>query len=63
MTDHVPTVDELLADTALGNGLHCWAIEGGRIEITTNNLRHALEEVYDPTFPNWTAFVDVDDLA
>jgi hypothetical protein len=63
MTKHVPTVDELLADTAVGNGLHHWAIEGGSIEITTNNLRHALEEAYDPSMPNWTAFVDVDDLA
>jgi hypothetical protein len=44
MADHVPTFDELLADTAA-------------------NIRRALEEAYDPTFPNWTAFVDVDDLA
>jgi hypothetical protein len=64
MADHVPTVDELLADTAVGNGLHRWAVAyGGIIEITANNLRHALEEAYDPSMPNWTAFVDVDGLA
>jgi hypothetical protein len=63
MTEHVPTVDGLLADTAIGNGLHRWAVEGGSIEITANNLRHALEEAYDPSLPNWAAFVDVDDLA
>jgi hypothetical protein len=47
----------------MGNGLHRWAVEGGSIEITANNLRRALEEVYDPSFSNWTAFVDVDGLA
>jgi hypothetical protein len=63
MADHVPTVSELLADTAIGNGFHRWAVEGGSIEITTNDLRRALEAAYDSSMPAWDLLVDVDDIA
>ena len=57
----VPTVDDLLAQTAIGNGFHQWRVEGGAITISLNELRQALEAAYDPCMPNWPAMVEIDD--
>lgn len=59
--DLVPTVADLLEQTAIGNGLHRWAVEGGSIEVPDNVLRYVLEDAYDSTNPNWVASVAYDD--
>jgi hypothetical protein len=58
----VPTVEFVLDATLISNGIHRWPTEGGAIEITADELRQALENAYDPTMPNWTAMVEIDDL-
>ena len=58
-----PTVGQVLMHTAIGNGLHRWAVEGGSIRLSYEQLRPLLEEAYDPGMPNWVALVNVDDLA
>ena len=55
-----PTVTEILSDTAIGNGYHRWAVEGGSITVTADSLRPALEAAYDPTMPDWTALIGYD---
>jgi hypothetical protein len=62
MPEPVPTVDEVLADTAIGCGWHHWAVEGGSITVTTTMLRRFLEEAYDAANPDWVAFVDVEEV-
>jgi hypothetical protein len=54
------TVEEILADTAVGCGFHDFAVEGGVIRVTTERLRAALESAYDETDPNWVAYVELD---
>jgi hypothetical protein len=62
--ERVPTVDEILADTAIGRGgWHRWAVEGGTIIVTTILMRQLLEEAYDAANPDWVAFVDVEEVA
>jgi hypothetical protein len=56
--DAVPTVDDVLARTAIGGGLHQWTVIGGSITLTTDQLRPLLEETYDPADPDWEAMVD-----
>lgn len=56
-----PTVEELLDETAIGCGLHRWAVEGGSIEVSTSELRPVLEEAYDPIMPDWAALISYDD--
>lgn len=58
----IPTVDSLLASTAIGNGWHDWPIEGGSIRVETAALRIALGRAYDPFMPNWASFIDEDDI-
>jgi hypothetical protein len=58
---HVPTVDEVMAETEVGNGFHDWRVEGGVIRVTADELRPALEEAYDPFMPNWECLVVWDD--
>ena len=58
--DLVPTVSDLLAQTAIGNGLHRWAVEGGSIEVPADVLRPILEEAYDSSNPNWVASIAYD---
>ena len=55
--DLVPTVSDLLEQTATSNGLHRWAVEGGSIEVPADVLRPILEEAYDHSNPNWVAAV------
>jgi len=57
----VPTVDELLDSTAIGCELHRWSIEGGAIDVPTDELRPVLEEAYDPNMPDWAALINYDD--
>jgi len=57
-----PTVDEVLAETSIGCGLHRWAVEGGSIQLTATLLRPYLEEAYDAADPDWEATVDLSDL-
>ena len=59
--DKVPTVDEMLDCTAVGNGFHDWAVEGGVIRVTTDELRPVLEAAYDSSNPNWVALIDWDE--
>jgi 2,3-bisphosphoglycerate-independent phosphoglycerate mutase len=55
------TVEDVLADTAVGCGFHDFAVEGGTIRVTTQKLRAALEAAYDETNPNWVVFVDIEE--
>ncbi|MFN7834822.1 MAG: hypothetical protein ACK5NY_03390 [Burkholderiaceae bacterium] len=58
--DRVSTVDDVLAQTAIGCGMHQWAVIGGSITLTTDQLRPLLEEAYDPANPDWEAMVDAE---
>jgi hypothetical protein len=57
----VPTVDEMLESTAVGNGFHDWGVEGGVIRVTAAELRPVLEAAYDSSNPNWVALIDCDE--
>jgi hypothetical protein len=57
----IPTVNEILAATAVGCGFHDFAVEGGTLRLTTAELRPALEAAYDSTCPDWVEFVDLED--
>jgi hypothetical protein len=61
--ERAPTVEQALADTSIGCGLHRWAVEGGSIQSTATLLRPYLEEAYDAADPDWVAMVDLSDLA
>lgn len=56
----VPTIDDLMAQTAIGNGLHSWSVEGGAITVDADQLRRALELAYDPMMPDWAALITWD---
>jgi hypothetical protein len=61
-SEEVPTVEQVLENTAIGCDMHSWACEGGSIEISSEDLRPLLESAYDSTCPNWMAFVDTEEL-
>jgi hypothetical protein len=56
----IHTVDDVLASTAIGNGFHDWAVEGGTIQLPEALLRPVLEAAYDSTMPDWPALVEID---
>ena len=56
----VPTVNDLLQATHIGNGIHHWRVAGGVIQLTTDQLTLALEAAYDPCMENWPAMVEID---
>jgi hypothetical protein len=56
----VPTVDDLLQATHIGNGFHHWHVEGGVITIARAQLILALEAAYDPSMENWPALVEAE---
>jgi hypothetical protein len=58
----VPTVDDILNQTAVSNGFHDFAVEGGTIRVSTDLLRTVLTEYYDPCMPNWVALIDETDF-
>ena len=60
MTTTVPTVEYLLDATLVSNGIHRWPVEGGAIDITTDELRTALEDAYCPTMAAWPSLVTID---
>jgi hypothetical protein len=61
MTRPIPTVDDLLAGTAIGCGLHeWWGADGGVIRIARDDLRQALEDACDPSMPDWPSMVEID---
>jgi hypothetical protein len=55
----VPTIEEIMETTCVGCGWHDWAVEGGTIRVTSNELRSALESNYDPSMPAWPTMVDI----
>jgi hypothetical protein len=60
MTIPIPTVEDVLSDTSVGNGCHDFAVEGGSLRLSTEKLQPALEAAYDETDPNWVVFVELD---
>ena len=58
----VPTVQEVLDSTAVGNGFHDFAVEGGTVRVSTETLRAALETYYDSEMANWVALIDETDF-
>lgn len=56
----IPTVDDVLSDTAIGNGYHDFAVVGGTIRLTESELRPALEAAYDPNMPDWPVLVEIE---
>jgi hypothetical protein len=55
----IPTVQQILDKTSVGNGFHKFAIEGGFVHLTTEVFRLALEDAYDPTMRDWQLFVKI----
>jgi len=49
----IPTVEDVLSDTAIGDGYHDFAVQGGTVRLTEAELRSALEAVYDATMHKW----------
>ena len=60
MSEHVPTVDEVMDDCYIGNGLYEWAYNGGSSRFTYEELRPALEDAYDPSMANWVGMVQLE---
>jgi len=56
----IPTVDDILIRTHIGGHFHEWGADGGVIRVSRADLRPVLEDAYDPTDPNWVAFVEID---
>lgn len=54
----IPTVNDVLASTAIVNGFHAWPVQGGTIRLAEAELRPELEAAYDPTMPDWPVLVD-----
>jgi hypothetical protein len=62
MTTPVPTVDDVLEDTAVGCGRHQWLLDdGSMVELHTSQLRPALEAAYDPGDTNWPLCVHIEE--
>lgn len=59
--DYVPTVEDILNETATSNGWHVFSVEGGAITISTCELRLALEAAYDPCIAAWPSMVEIED--
>ena len=57
----IPTVDAVLEETSIGCGLHRWNLEGGAIEVTTDELRPVLQEAYDESMRDWPSLISWDD--
>lgn len=55
---HVPTAKDLLQATHISNDIHHWHVEGGVIQLTTDQLTLALEAAYDPCMEDWPAMVE-----
>ena len=58
--DYVPTVDDILNETATGGGWHVFPVEGGAITVARDELRVALEAAYDPCMTTWPSMVDIE---
>ena len=55
----VPTVEQVLADHHLFDSVAWWDVEGGRISVSKDDLRVALEDAYDSTCPSWPSMVEL----
>lgn len=55
----VPTVEEVLSDTAIGCGYHYFPVEGGIVQPARADLLPALEAAYDATMPDWPSLVEI----
>jgi hypothetical protein len=56
----VPTVQNILDQTAVGWNYHDWPAKGGVITITTEKLKPLLEEAYDPGVTAWPNMVNLE---
>jgi hypothetical protein len=58
----IPTVDDILTRTHFCGHCHEWGgyLSGGSTIVSRADLRSALLAAYDPTDPNWVAFVEID---
>ena len=62
MTIPVPTVDDVLDDTAVGCGRHQWRLDdGSMVELHTSVLRSSLAAAYDSNDPNWLLCVHIEE--
>ena len=58
----VATVQEVLDSTAVSNGLHDFAADGGTVRVSTETLRAVLETYHNPEMPDWVALIDESDF-
>ncbi len=59
--DYVPTVEDILNETATGGGWHVFSVEGGAITVSTYELRPALEAAYDLSMAAWPSMVEIEE--
>lgn len=59
--DYVPTVNDILNQTATSNGWHVFSVEGGAITVSTDELRPALEAAYDPCMAAWPSMAEIEE--
>ena len=60
MPESVPTPADIMRQTAIGNGFHRWALEGGSVELDADDLWPLLQEAYDPNTADWPAKIAYD---
>ena len=58
--DYVPTVDDVLNETATGGGWYLFPAEGGAITVARDELGVALGAAYDPCMAAWPSMVEID---
>lgn len=46
-------VEQVLEDTAIGNGRHEWLVDGVTLHPRTHELRERLEDAWDPWNRRW----------
>ena len=49
----IPTVEQVLEDTAIENGRHEWQVDGVTLYPRTHELQERLEEAWDPWNRRW----------
>ena len=60
MSEHVPTISEVMDDCFIGNGLYEWAHDGASGRFTYQEMHDALQDAYDPNMPNWIGLVQLE---
>lgn len=56
------SIEDILAATSTSNSWHLFSVEGGAIQLTTEQLRSVLGEFCSPADPNWVNLITESDF-